>query len=62
MYNMKAILLKDVPPETGRRFKLHCVEINISMKEGLLRLMDLEVEQRLLSCPVESKPKGKKRK
>ncbi len=52
---MKEYIIKNIDPAIGRRFKLHCVEIGITMREALLRLMDLEVEQRLLSCPIKEK-------
>lgn len=48
---MNTIIIKDVDQEIKRRFKVHCAELGISMKEGFLRLMDLEVEQRILFSP-----------
>lgn len=57
---MKAMLIKDVPDDIRIRFKTHCAEMDISMKEGILRLMDLEVEQRILSSQINVEKEGKK--
>lgn len=57
---MNTIIIKDVNQEVKRRFKVHCAEMNISMKEGILRLMDLEVEQRILFSPIELDKEVKK--
>ncbi len=59
---MGVIIIKDVPEEIRRRFKVHCAEMGISMKEAILRLMDLEVEDRVLFSPVDLKPQEKKKK
>lgn len=59
---MKTIMIKDVPDEVRRRFKVHCAQMGISMKEAILRLMDLEVEQRILFSPVEPENEIKKGK
>lgn len=59
---MKAMLIKNVPDEIRIRFKTHCAEMDISMKEAILRLMDIEVENNILYSPIDSKSKGKKKK
>ncbi len=59
---MGVIIIKDVPDEIRRRFKVHCAEMDITMKEAILRLMDLEVENNILSSPVDPKPAEDKKK
>ena len=57
---MGTIIIKDVPEDIKRRFKVHCAEMDISMKDGILRLMDLEVEQRIMYDPVKKRKRKKK--
>lgn len=52
---MKAMLIKNVPDEIRIRFRTHCAAMDISMKEAILRLMDLEVEHNILSSPIDKK-------
>jgi len=56
------LIIKDVPDEIRRRFKVHCAEMDISMKDAILRLMDLEVEKRILYSPIDSAEEHKKKK
>ena len=42
-------LLKNINPEIKHRFKVHCVEMGITMKEAIEMLMDLEVKEKILS-------------
>ena len=60
MYYMGTIIIKDVDEDIKRRFKVHCAEMDISMKDGILRLMDLEVEQRIMYDPVKKRKRKKK--
>lgn len=60
MYYMGTIIIKDVDEDIKRRFKVHCAEMDISMKDGILRLMDLEVEKRILYDPIENRKRKKK--
>ena len=57
---MGTIIIKDVDEDIKRRFKVHCAEMDISMKDGILRLMDLEVEQRIMYDPVKKRKRKKK--
>ena len=57
---MGTIIIKDVDEDIKRRFKVHCAEMDISMKDGILRLMDLEVEKRILYDPIENRKRKKK--
>ena len=57
---MGTIIIKDVDEDIKRRFKVHCAEMDISMKDGILRLMDLEVEQRIMYDPVKKRKRRKK--
>ena len=49
---MEIIKIEKVPDELKRDFKSHCAKNDITMREALIRLMGLEVEERILSCPV----------
>ena len=59
---MEIIRIEKVPDELKRDFKSQCVLAGMTMRETLIRLMGMVVEDRILVCPVDSKPKGKKRK
>jgi len=52
MYGMHDILLKNVDPEMKRRFKVHCAEVDITMKEGIIRLIEMDLENRLIAHPI----------
>ncbi len=52
---MEIIRIEKVPEELKREFKSHCVLSGITMREGLIRLMGLEIEDRILSCPIKEK-------
>lgn len=52
---MEIIRVEKVPDELKREFKSHCVLAGITMREGLIRLMGLEIENRILACPVKEK-------
>lgn len=55
---MKAMLIKDVPDDLNRLFRIRCLEMGISMKEGILRLMGLVNEERILFSPIEQEKKA----
>ena len=54
------LIIKNVPVSIRQRFKVHCAEMDISMKDAILRLMDLEVEKRILYSPIDSAKESKK--
>lgn len=60
MLKNETIIIKGVPADVKRAFKVHCAEISITMKEGILRLMQMDVEGRLLAQPIKKKRRLKK--
>ena len=58
---MKAMLIKDVPDEVNREFRIRCLEVGITMKEGILRLMKLVNEKQISFTPIDEKPEKKKK-
>lgn len=55
----ETMIVKGVPADVKRAFKIHCMEMGITMKEGILRLMQMDVEGRLLAHPIDSKVEKK---
>jgi len=55
--NMTAMIIKDIPDEVRKRFRIYCLERNMTMKELLTWLMTEIPKGNVLSCPIEGKKK-----
>ncbi len=54
---MTAMIIKDIPDEVRKRFRIHCMEQNISMKDYLTWLMTEIPKGNVLSCPINTEVK-----
>ena len=52
---MKAMLIKNVPDEVNKRFRIYCLEHNTTIKDFLIWLMTEIPKGKLLSCPIKEK-------
>lgn len=53
--NMKSIIIRNIPDNVSKWFKVHCAETEMTQNEALIRLMEMEVESKILACPVKEK-------
>lgn len=56
--NMGAIIIDKVPDDLRNEFKAECVRRGLSMREVIIRLMEMELDERFSNI---LKPKGKKK-
>lgn len=54
---MAVMNLRDIDDDLFRRFKAQSALDGISMKDKVQRLMELELEKRILCQPIDSKEK-----
>ena len=52
---MEIIRIEKVPDDLKREFKSQCVLAGLTMREALIRLMGMVVEDRILVCPIKEK-------
>ncbi len=52
---MEIIRVEKVPDDLKREFKSQCVLAGMTMREAIIRLMGMVVEERILVCPVKEK-------
>lgn len=54
---MGMLIVDPVPDDIKKRFKMYCLEHDITMKEFIIWLMDQIPKGNILSCPINGKKK-----
>ena len=58
MLSMASIIIRDIPDEVHRRFKLTCVANNGSMNNTLIQLMKVVVNKKYVPLNVDLDPEA----